>query len=241
MLSIVLAEDLPAEAELISGYLRRYAKEENLQINLKTYTNGKDLTDQYTAGTNLVLLDIDMDRQDGISTARIIRRQDEQVQIVFVTRMVQYALEGYEVQAADFIIKPVSYELFREKIHRLLRRTILDQQSGKLLLKGAGSQLFVYSRDIIYAETSGRRVLVHLADTHADTALFTIALPLYQLEDQLPQGEFCRCHNAYLINLRYVTGYNQTDVFLGREMVPVSKHRRQAFVEALMSFHSTRS
>jgi two-component SAPR family response regulator len=67
-------------------------------------------------------MDIDMQFLNGIETARRIRRFDDRVQIVFITRMVSHALEGYEVQAADYLIKPVSYELFRVKMDRIFRK-----------------------------------------------------------------------------------------------------------------------
>lgn len=248
MLTILLAEDLPSERNILEEYLQRYAKECSLELKLRSFSDGSDLVSAYQPGADLILLDIDMGQMDGISAARKIRETDEDVQIVFITRMAWHALEGYEVQAADYIIKPVPYELFREKIRRVLKRR--SGREGQILaLKTRDGQRLVNSADVRYIETSGRHVLVHLAssDGHGrpvssdeDLPVLETTLPLYQLESLLKGEHFFRSHSAYLISLRYVTGYSQTDVFLGDLKIPLSKHRRKDFVEALMTFHAGR-
>ena len=240
MLRIAIAEDLDSERDCLTEYVQNYGREKGLELALHIYSDGQELADAYDAGCreDLILLDIDMERMDGISTARKIRETDEQVQIVFITRMVQHALEGYEVAAADYIIKPVSYELFTGKIDRVMRR-ITDRADMQILIRTAGEQHYLRSNEISYAESVGKHVYIHLTAPRQGCDVFETRLPLYQLEKQMGEG-FFRCHSAYLINLQAVTGYNATDVFLGETSIPLSKHRRREFVQALTAYHMKR-
>ena len=255
MLKVMLAEDFPSEREIISGYIQRYAKENEIPLRLDAFGDGRDLLEEFGAeGADLIFLDIDMKVLDGINTARKIREKDELVQIVFITKMVQHALEGYEVSAADYIVKPVSYELFAGKMDRVLRRAALEmsEHSDLLLLKTLQGQQILSTRDILYAETANRHIMVHVCNVSSPSgpeSVLETSIPLYQLEKQLNMQNFFRCHSAYLVNLRYVTGYSQTDVFLGRNLagntrdlirIPLSKHRRRTFADALMSYHMNR-
>ena len=255
MLKIMLAEDLPSEREILSRYIHKYAEDKGIQVRLDVFRDGQYLLEEYASErADMILLDIDMQYLDGISTAREIRKTDEHVQIVFITRMVQHALEGYEVSAADFIVKPVTYELFAGKMDRLLRRAALEneERSDRILVKTQHGQQFLAARDILYAETSGRHVRLHVSGPVSDAgsgAALETAVPLYQLEKELKPYHFYRCHSAYLINLHYVTGYSQTDVFMSRTnikddqallQIPLSKHRRKDFIDALMQYHINR-
>ena len=255
MLKIMLAEDLPSEREILAQYIYRYAEEKGIQVNLDVFRDGQFLLEEYeTERADLILLDIDMKYMDGIRTAREIRKTDERVQIVFITRMVQHALEGYEVSAADYIIKPVSYELFEGKMDRVLRRVALEteERSDCIRIKTQQGRQFLTARDILYAETSGKHVRIHVTGPASGAGSGTVietTIPLYQLERELKQFHFYRCHSAYLINLYYVTGYSKTDVFMGRNkkkseqvllQVPLSKHRRKDFIDALVQYHIDR-
>ncbi|MBQ6321955.1 MAG: response regulator transcription factor [Lachnospiraceae bacterium] len=242
-LRIAIAEDMESERKCLADYIGRYAREHDLVVQLLQFDDGQELARQYMLGeepgADLLLLDIDMARLDGISTARMIRQKDENVQIAFITRMVQHALEGYEVGAADYIVKPVNYELFARKMDRILRR-VIAQEGQKIVLKTAGGKQFLSSREIRYAEASGKHVTVHLSSTRQGLADLTLTEPLYQLEKLLQGNHFFRCHSGYLINLRYVSGYSQTDVFLGETAIPLSKHRRKEFIDVLTAYHISR-
>ena len=255
MLKIMLAEDLPSERETLARYIHRYAGDKGISVTLDVFSDGQFLLEEYASErADLILLDIDMKYMDGIRTAREIRKTDEHVQIVFITRMVQHALEGYEVSATDFIVKPVTYELFAGKMDRVLRRAALEKEerSDRILVKTQQGQQFLTARDILYAETSGKHVRLHVTGPVPDTGSGTVretALPLYQLEKELKPFHFYRCHSAYLINLHYVTGYSQTDVFMSSGsmkdeqtllQIPLSKHRRKDFIDALMQYHANR-
>ena len=110
-----------------------------------------------------------------------------------------------------------------------------------LNIKTVDGQILISPDELIRAETTGKHLmLVVRRNQNKKQEIRETTMPMYQLEKALEPYDFFRCHTAFLINLRYVTGYTQTDVFMDDEKIPLSKHRRKAFVDALLAFHASR-
>ena len=110
MLKIAIVEDERECQEALIEHLRKYEKEKNEAFIVRIFNDGIDILDDYSADYDLIFLDIHMKYQDGMTTAKRIREVDADAQIVFITALAQYAIEGYKVNALDFILKPVVYE-----------------------------------------------------------------------------------------------------------------------------------
>ncbi|MBO7709682.1 MAG: response regulator transcription factor [Lachnospiraceae bacterium] len=240
MIRIVITEDQDDDRKKLAGYIRRYARDNGEMVEILEYADGLDLLENYPQSPDILFLDIDMVHSNGMETAHRIRSFDEHVKILFVTRMVQYALEGYEVQAVDYIIKPVTYELFSGKFSRVIRE-IAREESAAVNIRTVDGQILIVPDELIRAETTGRHLmLVVRRNQSREREIRETTMPMYQLEKILEPYDFFRCHSAFLINLKYVTGYSQTDVIMDDEKIPLSKHRRKAFVDALLAFHASR-
>ena len=112
MIRIAIVEDEPESREQLIRYLRRYEDENDVKFQVTEYKDGLDILDEYGGQFDLILLDIRMKFVDGMETARKIREKDRNVIIVFITNMAQYAIQGYDVEARGFILKPVRYSAF---------------------------------------------------------------------------------------------------------------------------------
>ena len=110
MLKIAIVEDERECQEALIEHLRKYEKEKNEAFIVRIFNDGIDILDDYSADYDLIFLDIHMKYQDGMTTAKRIREVDADAQIVFITALAQYAIEGYKVNALDFILKPVVYD-----------------------------------------------------------------------------------------------------------------------------------
>jgi DNA-binding LytR/AlgR family response regulator len=102
----------------IANFVNRYAEENNMRIRTYCFSDGDEITDNYQTIYDLILLDIQMARLDGMKTAEYIRTLDEDVIIVFITNLFDFALRGYSVNAMDFVLKPVSYFSISQQIKK---------------------------------------------------------------------------------------------------------------------------
>ena len=112
MAKIAVVEDNDAMREQLCGFIAQYARESGRQLDVTAFADGAEIVDPYRPGFDIIFLDIEMPTLGGMPTAERIRQVDPDVVLVFVTNMAQYAIRGYEVDALDFVLKPVSYYQF---------------------------------------------------------------------------------------------------------------------------------
>lgn len=227
MLYFAIAEDVPAERALLGDCVTRFFAERGEEVRLYLFSSGEELLEAYPDHADAVFLDIEMAGLNGMETARRLRRFDPDVPLLFVTNMVQFALEGYEVNAADFIVKPLDYASLSLRLERLSHRLERERDSFLTVKQGAQT-LRCNVREITYIEALNKKTIVHRLNDEP----LTCSVPLYTLEKSLEQG-FFRCHNAFLVNLDRVEALSAGEATLCGEQVPISKYRKKDFLAAL--------
>ena len=118
MLNIAIVEDEKEMSNCLRDYLIKFFNEENISIDVSIFDNGNIFLEKYKLNYNLIFLDIKMPSIDGMEVAQKIRKIDKNVMIIFVTSLAQYAIKGYEVNAFDYILKPIDYYNFKLKMSR---------------------------------------------------------------------------------------------------------------------------
>ena len=121
MINIAIIEDNAADANLLRSYIDRYFAETDKSYKVEVFSDGFNFLSNYSGKCNIAFFDIEMPHIDGMQVARRLRAVDSEVSIIFVTNMAKYAINGYEVSALDFIIKPVEYFLFHAKMDKAVR------------------------------------------------------------------------------------------------------------------------
>ena len=112
MIKIAFVEDDPACKELLVEYARRYAKETGAEVQIDCFGDGLEFLEKYTSDYTVVFMDVEMPFANGFEIARKMREKDAFVPLIFMTHMAQYAIKGYEVNAIDYVVKPVAYGTF---------------------------------------------------------------------------------------------------------------------------------
>lgn len=227
MIRIAIAEDEAAYRTQLGDYITQYATESNHQITTTFFTDGDELVEQYRSQFDIVLLDIEMTYMDGMTAAREIRRVDPEVVIIFITNMAQYAIRGYEVNAFDYVLKPVSYFAFSQRLGRAISRMKKREKSYLSISLRGGAQKLEIDR-ILRIESEGHNLTFCTLDETV-TASGTIK----DLEERLSAEGFFRCNKGALVNLNFVTAVQDGCAIIKGNAIPISRARKPEFLQAL--------
>ncbi|GAA3232302.1 LytR/AlgR family response regulator transcription factor [Oerskovia jenensis] len=228
MIRIGVVDDEPASRDIVLGHLDRFQVENDVTFDVRTFSDGRELVTGYRPDFDILFLDVQMNDLDGLDTARHIRTLDSQVVIVFVTNMAQYAIQGYEVDALSYLLKPVPWFAFSQELRRSIDR-VRRSGADTLMLTVNGALARVDLLDVVYIESIKHRVIVHAVDR---TYAFTGALKTFEAD--LADKGFFRSNSCYLVNMRHVTAVDQnTCVMRGGDELQVSRPRKRAFLDAL--------
>lgn len=229
MINICIVEDELAQADQLKNYIQTYGNKAKQQFNITHFSDGIDLVDEYRGQFDIILLDIQMKHLDGMAAAEKIRKMDSDVIIIFITSTVQYAVQGYAVDALGYVLKPVPYLQFEQLFDKAISRAKAKQQKVFIRVTVDDRQLKLDCNTIYYLESQRNNVLIHCAD-----ADYVTAGPLKKFEEMLSDHGFSKCHNAYVINLSYVEGVQKEEVLLTNGIaLPISRARKKEFMMAL--------
>ena len=206
----------------------------SIDIVVDAYEDGRKLIERFESNPyDVLFLDIEMPLRDGITLAKKVRAMSENVYIVFLTGHVEYALEGYEVNALRYLTKPVQEDKLREVL-----RFVMDKNTSKrqLLIKEEGEEILLNVSDIVYAEAQNQYVMIFTADSEEHLIRYNLG----DLEEELKNDGFFRIHRGYLVSLAKVKKLVKNDVLIeaGSEEIslPVSRSNVKSLKEALYSY-----
>lgn len=231
MLKIAVVDDEQAVCETLTRYMKHFSNVEQIPVEISCYSSGVKFLETVPFRFDAVFLDIEMPALDGMETAREIRGMDENICIVFITNMAHYAIQGYEVNALDFIVKPVEYAAFARMMKKVCRFSAKYKTENSLTIKIDREIKKVAISDILYIETEGSYLIYHILD-----GTYRVRGTLKNIEKELERQGFLRCNHCYLVNAKYITDVKKDSVLVRREELKISRNKKKEFMEKLTQY-----
>ena len=232
MVRLGILEDEPTRSEEMKAFIRRYTAEHaGATFSIDVFDTGEKLLNAFRGQYDVLFLDIQLPDILGIDVAGLLREQDDKVLLVFVTNLTQYAIDGYSVQAFDYVLKPLLYDAFAAKLERVLRVIRQRRMSKVITLKSKEETWKLRSDEISYIESMGHTLVFHTKGKPV-----SIWGTLAKYEEELEGCGFSRCNASYLVNLKYVEQIRSKDVLVAGDCLPLGKTRRKPFLTDLAAY-----
>ncbi len=230
MLKIAVVEDELEFRNQIVGYIKEYALENDIHTEITEFSDGLKFTKDYNKDYDILLLDIELPSLNGMDAAIEVRKKDADVVIVFITFMAHYAIKGYEVDALDFILKPISYFAFKKRFSRAIKRT--GKTSNRQLTLSCQDEITTINTDDLYYIESSNRYLHY----YTATSKCSVRGTMKTVEEELAPLHFVRCNYWYLVNLKHVSSILSDHVVLGNYTLEISRRNKTAFRTAFTEY-----
>lgn len=230
---IAIIDDNPQDAQYVRNLLNQWAVRNNHAIQPERFSSAEQFLFRYAGDKawDILLLDIEMGPMDGVSLARRIRRENDAVQIVFITGFSDYMAEGYEVAALHYLMKPVR----ENKLFSVLDRAAAATRKAErvILLPVGGEMLRLPVSRIQYVEAFSHTVTIVTTN-----GTLQIKMPISELEKELGEG-FVRCHRSYLVGLKHIARLSKTEAVLDSgKILPLSRGSAPLMHKAFISYYA---
>ena len=234
MISVAIVDDDPRERQNIRACLAFVQEKSRTDFQLTEYETAEAFLMAYEPERfGIVLLDIDFPGgMNGMDAARRLRQMDERVILIFITNLAQMALQGYEVEALDFIVKPLEKSAFFLKMSRAIGRAAQSVEDV-ISIRSEGEVVRLHKRLIRHVDVQGHSVVYHSPE-----GVFTEYISLAAAEKRLNDPAFERSDRSCLVNLRYVSIIRKECCVVDGEEIPLARERRSAFKQAYADYLS---
>ncbi len=233
-LNCIVIDDEPLARELIKSYIN---KTPSLSLIGCFESAAEAIKTVMEGAVDIIFLDINMPILNGIDFAALV---PSSIRIIFVTAYDKYALQGFKVNALDYLLKPVSYSDFLKSVSRALEWKSMseayaanvnhDKSSPRMITIKVKNQLVQMRLDSIeYVEAKNDKVIIFRKDNEPLPSLMT----LKEIEDLLPSDTFMRVHRSFIVNIPLVEIVERNRIVFGKTYVPISENKREEFLSKL--------
>ena len=201
MLTFAVIDDEKDEVDALESFIEHYGKVRGIECAVYRFSNPIKFLSGYRPVYDIVFLDIEMPGMNGMDAARTLRKMDGDVALVFVTNMAQYAIRGYEVDADDFVVKPIKYGNLEIKLDRILKKHA-QKDSPRITVYDDGTAKYVPVTEVRYVEVIKHSIIYHVSGGRE----YEKRGVLKNEESLFLDNDFAQCNTSCLVNLRYVLG-----------------------------------
>ena len=227
---LAICDDSEMERGVLQSLLKKYFSKAAISCEFTLYDRGTTLYYDVTEGMefDIVFLDLFMEDSFGLAIAKKLRELSYRGRIIFCTASAEYALESYSVYAAGYIVKPYRIKDIRHTLDRLLP----EYQYGSYGLIQKSAIKFIPVNEIMYVESSNTKCLLH----RADGRVYNVYKKLTEIEEELDDTRFLRCHQSYLVNMNYVSEANESFLLQNGDTVLIRAKSRKAIQQKVLEY-----
>lgn len=224
MLKIAIVEDNLTAIEQMQLFLDKYSNQHGEHFDIAVFNDAVSFLDRYKPIYDLVFMDIELPFINGMDAAKRLRALDSDIILIFVTNMAQFAVKGYEVNAMDYIVKPVRYDDFERKLQRVLTQKRNSSECITIMRKNEVKRILLC--EVIYIEVRGHKLIFH-----TESGLLEGSGTLQKIEEELRPKGFLRCNKCYLVNTRHIASVQGlTLVMNSGDELQIGRPRKKAFM-----------
>lgn len=220
-INIAICDDEEVQVDLLKKYVNSWAKRTNRKVNIDKFYSGDAFQFSWSMDRRceILLLDIEMSGINGVDLARQIREEDEIIKIIFITAIPDHIQEGYDVDAINYLIKPIEESKLGQCLDRAVEK--IPKEEKTILVNQDGEIIRIIQDEILYIEAFSHSVEINLGDGR-----YIIRESIGKIEEELDKGMFIRCHRSYIVGIKHIKKISRTDIELdNKDIIPVSRRR----------------
>ncbi len=236
-LTVAVVDDDAKQTEYLAGLVKEWADARGEAADICRYSGAEEfLFDYEERRCDLLLLDIEMEGQNGMELAKKLRARGDNIPIVFITGFADYMSAGFDVEALHYLLKPLDTGKFARVLDRYADRRAVTRD--EIVVDTENGSIHIRVSDIMYAEAFGRNSVLYMRGGQKTDCRAGIG----QLGAELPQPDFVSCHRSYIVNLRYVRSVKKTEITLdGGDTVPVSRRLYGEVCRAFARYYTSKN
>lgn len=230
---VSIVDDEISACEALGKLLSDYGTERGVLFSVNRYIGSEAFKEAHDEDSDIIFLDIDMPGINGMELAKEIRKTRPNVILMFCTNLEQFAINGYEVDASGYMVKPIckySFDFYMDKALKRLWR----EGGDKIYIKAVDGRRCVCARDIGYVEVERHKLYYHIYKNGTPAGVIQARGSMQDAKAQLAPFGFVLSSISYLVNLAYITEIQGREVYLPDAVLFMSRNYKKPFIEAFM-------
>ena len=225
MIKIAIVDDEEKDLTVLKDFLDRYQKEENEVFDIKTFNNGLIFLEGHARESfDIIFFDIEMPHCNGMQAATKLRETDETASLIFVTNMLRFATQGYDVDAMAFVIKPITYARLSVVLDKVLVRAKRKANDEFVIETPTGKRCVNFS-DITHIQIEDHLLVYHMTNGYAESWQ-----SLKDAEKNLPPDIFVKCNKSTMVNLRHIKAIEKNTIVVGKHSLSLARREKKNFM-----------